>query len=224
MTMPEVMATEPLFTDNQGRQSFDSAISDPTLTTADPMALQQMAGSHPMFTTMIAARQNLDYLSLGNTPSASRPGSPGKSRQQSAPSLASQAGNNAMAAKMAGVSPTEWEALLGSMDGGMNNVYHTIYGGSALSSEPSLSNKCNDWSPDSWDLTSFNIGDLNQNGGDGPQSVLSLSDESLSSGEEVAPSELGLSVGSVEYANHAQSVRNGTVETYSLDGLDGFLL
>lgn len=216
MTMPEVLPSEQLFDDSQGRHSFDSVASDPTLTVTDPMMLPQMANSH-MLPTMISARPNLDYLSLGNTPSGSRPATPGRSRQQSVPTVVSQTGNvlsNAMAAKMAGVSPSEWEALLGSMDGGMNNVYHTIYGGSTLTSEPSMSVK-NEWSPNSWDLRSFNIGELGGNG-EGPQSVLSLSDESLSSGEEVAPSELGLSVGSVDYGR----------ETFSFpaDNLDGFLL
>lgn len=219
MTMPEATAAEPLFSDAQmGRQSFDSATSDAALATADPMTLQQLAGSNPMLTAMMASRPNLDYLSLGNTPSGSRSGSPGRARQQSAPSLVSQAGNNAMAAKMTGVSSSEWEALLGSMDGGMNNVYHAIYGGSVLAGEPSLSTKCNDWSPNSWDLTSFNIGDMNQNG-EGPQSVLSISEESLSSGEEVAPSELGLSVGSVDYG---QGIRPSMVETYTMEDVDRF--
>lgn len=216
MTMPEAVLPDQLFDDSQGRHSFDSVASDPTLTTADSMTMPQLANGQ-MLPTMMAARPNLDYLSLGNTPLGSRSASPGRSGQQSVPKLVSQAGNvvpNAIAARMAGVSPSEWEALLGSMDGGMNNVYHTIYGGSTLTSEPSISVK-NEWSPNAWDLRSFNIGELGSNG-EGPQSVLSLSDESLSSGEEVAPSELGLSVGSVDYG--------GETFSFPAENLDGFLL
>lgn len=123
------------------------------------------------------------------------------------------------AAKMNGVSSADWEVLLGTMDGGINNVYDAIYGGSSLVNEPMAGNtNCSEWSPDSWDLSSFSIGEFRAVT-EGPQSVLSISDESLSSGEEVAPSELGLSVGSADYQKHL-----GGAEAYVLDGIEGFAL
>lgn len=115
-------------------------------------------------------------------------------------------------AKMADVCNSEWETLLGSMD---NNVYDAIYGGASLPSEtmPANSNSVG-WSPESWDVSSINVGDFGRNP-EPPQSVLSMSDESLSSGEEVAPSELGLSVGSAEFN------RLHMPEAYGFD-LEGF--
>jgi hypothetical protein len=86
------------------------------------------------------------------------------------------------------------------MDGGLNNVYDAIYGGPALTlveTPASAASTYSGWSPDSWDLAGFNLGDL----GNDPAAVVDLSDDSLSSGEEVAPSELSLSVGSMEYPN-----------------------
>lgn len=106
------------------------------------------------------------------------------------------------AAKTHGVSTNEWETLLGSLDGGMNNVYDAIYGGQGLVNETAIAvSNCGDWPPDNWELGSFSINEFGNNP-QPPQSVLSMSDESLSSGEEVGPSELGLSVESVDYRNH----------------------
>jgi hypothetical protein len=122
--------------------------------------------------------------------------------------------------KLAGVSAAEWEAILGSMDGGQLNMYDAIYGGPAMPlAETPVSTTSNygEWSPDSWDLTSFNIGDFGSNPG-APRSVLSLSDDSLSSGEEVAPSELGLSVGSAEYRNTIIQATCTNGEDFLLDG------
>jgi len=122
-------------------------------------------------------------------------------------------------AKMHGVSTTEWETLLGSLDGGMNNVYDAIYGGQGLVNEASIAvSNCGDWPPDNWDLSGFSIGDFGNNP-QPPQSVLSMSDESLSSGEEVGPSELGLSVENVDYRNQmmAQQQQQHNPEGYMLD-------
>jgi len=77
-----------------------------------------------------------------------------------------------------------------------------------------------EWAPDSWDLTNFNLGDFGSNPA-APQSVLSMSDESLSSGEEVAPSELGLSVSSMEYRNALLTATCTSDDRFLLDGLDG---
>jgi len=92
----------------------------------------------------------------------------------------------------ADVSSSDWERLLSSLDNGQANIYDGIYGGQppsdlldlpplSASTEPSLS-----WSPPHlWTWGSYGNG----NGGSDqavapPQSVLSFSDESLTSGEE----------------------------------------
>lgn len=113
----------------------------------------------------------------------------------------------------------EWEALIGSMDGGQLNVYDAIYGGPQLSmteTPVSTNSMPGSWSPDAWDLSGFNIGDFGSNPAP-PQSVLSISDESLSSGEEMAPSELGMSVTSMEY-------RNAMIPTACTTASDSYIL
>lgn len=190
MTMPSSAAHRPEFYRTApARQSFESLPSDDiTDLQRQRQAIQgQMA---PIGGNGIAGR--------------SQSSSPTRARQQASLPTASNPGQQ-MPTKVEAVS--EWEALLGSMDGGINNVYDAIYGGpplveaAAVEHIPPPSNA--DWSPDSWDLATFHLGHGTGAGDFGapnaPQSVLSLSDESLSSGEEIAPSELGLSVGSAEY-------------------------
>jgi hypothetical protein len=82
------------------------------------------------------------------------------------------------------VSTSDWERLLGSLDGDQTNIYDTIYGGptaEALLDVGSLSTATDsrtNWSPDTWDWNSYGTQ------APPPQSVLSFSDESLTSGEE----------------------------------------
>ncbi|KZM22061.1 DNA-binding transcription factor cat8 [Ascochyta rabiei] len=81
------------------------------------------------------------------------------------------------------VSKSDWERLLGSLDGGQTNIYDNIYGGPAaealLDAGPlsTATDSSANWSPDAWDWNSYGTAAP-------PQSVLSLSDESLTSGEE----------------------------------------
>ncbi|KAF5673331.1 transcriptional activator acu-15 [Fusarium heterosporum] len=153
--------------------------------------------------------RNLDFMPFAHSSQSPQPASPQQntSRAHSHPGPALQGHhmmvNPSMAtAKMHGVSTNEWETLLGSLDGGMNNVYDAIYGGQGLANETAIAvSNCGDWPPDNWDLGGFSITEFGNNP-QPPQSVLSMSDESLSSGEEVGPSELGLSVESVDYRNH----------------------
>ncbi|GJN76325.1 hypothetical protein PLICBS_010437 [Purpureocillium lilacinum] len=202
MTMAHVPTPDSDLYRSRSRQSFDSLSPESaTMSHHDygmPMAQSSMSGRRA---TMSRPIPNLDYLSLNNTPSGTGPSSPGGGlvRMQTPASVSAEhllLGGDATG-KASGVSNSEWEALLGSMDGGLNNVYDAIYGGSSLINEaslpPNMGNQ--DWSPDTWDLSSFNIGDFGGANQGAPQSVPSISDESLSSGEEVAPSELGLSVG-----------------------------
>jgi hypothetical protein len=84
------------------------------------------------------------------------------------------------------VSPADWERLLSSLDNGHTNIYDTIYGGTpadALLDCPPLSAGAETnltWSPGVWNWGN-NYAEQAP-----PQSVLSFSDESLTSGEEFA--------------------------------------
>lgn len=160
---------------------------------------------------------NLDYLSLSNTPSQTQPPSPTEMARMRAAGPPREQGDESAGeqgtGKTARVSTSDWEALLGSMDGGVHNVYDAIYGGASLINDGSLpgntSAQASDWSQDSWDPGSFSLCEVGRGARGAAQSVLSMSDESLSSGEEVAPSELGLSLGSVEYHKHAGRSERG---------------
>ncbi|KAF5001688.1 hypothetical protein FGRMN_855 [Fusarium graminum] len=153
--------------------------------------------------------RNLDFMPFAHSSQSPQPASPqqnpNRAHSHPGPTLQSHhmMVNPSMAtAKMHGVSTNEWETLLGSLDGGMNNVYDAIYGGQGLANETAIAvSNCGDWPPDNWDLGGFSVTEFGNNP-QPPQSVLSMSDESLSSGEEVGPSELGLSVESVNYRNH----------------------
>lgn len=85
------------------------------------------------------------------------------------------------------VSPSDWERLLSSLDNGQTNIYDTIYGGppadALLDCPLSAGVESNlTWSPNMWHWN--NVHDP----APPPQSVLSFSDESLTSGEEFAHS------------------------------------
>lgn len=77
-------------------------------------------------------------------------------------------------------SPSDWERLLSGLDNGQTNIYDSIYGGppvDALADVPPLSASSDAnlaWSPSVW-----TVGPPDQQP---PQSVLSFSDESLTSG------------------------------------------
>jgi len=135
---------------------------------------------------------NLDYLSLSNTPVGSQPSSPSQTRTHNpqnhnsnftTPSYTSQ--------KNTASGPSEWEVLLGSYDD--RHLYDAIYGGShndptpALSVPDNASSNIGSWSPESWDYA-IGMGDYNSNAGS--HSVLSFSEDSLSSGDDLSSSDL----------------------------------
>ncbi|KAF7556217.1 hypothetical protein G7046_g6368 [Stylonectria norvegica] len=220
MTMPTAAGQRPDFYRSRSRPSFDNHHEVPVMHRDHRMSMSQAAKADSHKNSPLS-RPNLDFMPFGQ----SQPSSPEQQRLQAQSQQANQTMmHSPMTAKMAGVSSTEWETLLGSLDGGMNNVYDAIYGGQSLVNEPSIATShCSDWSPDTWDLTGFSIGEFGNNP-EPPQSVLSMSDESLSSGEEVAPSELGLSVGSVEYHNHNQ-IQNHMISAgdgYTYEGMETF--
>ncbi|KAK4075453.1 transcriptional regulator family: Fungal Specific TF [Trichoderma aggressivum f. europaeum] len=173
------------------------------------------------------ARQNLDYLSLNDTPFPNKHAtSPPTSMPAQTVGMQTNGQNfmnNGQSAKTPNMTGADWEALVGSMDSGMNNVYDVIYGGASIEAAMAGHSTGSEWSPDSWDLSNFNIGEFGNNPAP-PQSVLSMSDESLSSGEEVSPSELGLSLGNMDYGKQLQGVNYHNGDGYSTNGLHGLSL
>ncbi|KAF4637569.1 hypothetical protein G7Y89_g513 [Cudoniella acicularis] len=221
-TLPSLAMHRPDHYSPHGRTSMDSTRSE------SPLSKREYRGSMPQLPTMLKPRPvknekppNLDYLSLNNTPVPSQPQSPTETRSQQpshlshtpifpAPSYSS---------KPSTATPTEWEVLLGSLDGGQTNLYDAIYGGPALSIADTAQSNYGDWSPDSaWDMT-LTMNDFTNN----PQaarSVLSFSEESLSSGEDLSASELG---GMGRQHDYRHSLMTGSVngDGYLLDNLDG---
>ncbi|EWZ37689.1 fungal-specific transcription factor domain-containing protein [Fusarium oxysporum f. sp. albedinis] len=203
MTMPCVADQRPEFYRARGRQSSDNLQAEvPVFQRGHRMSMSP----NPDRKASPLSR-NLDFMPFGHSSQSPQPTSPQQTRAHSHSGPTNQAhhmieSSSVAAAKVNGVSTTEWETLLGSLDGGMNNVYDAIYGGQGLVNESAIAvSNCGDWPPDNWDLGGFSIAEFGNNP-QPPQSVLSMSDESLSSGEEVGPSELGLSVESVDYRNH----------------------
>jgi hypothetical protein len=108
--------------------------------------------------------RNIDYLSFANDPLASY-------------TLAANPGVKSE------VSSSDWERLLSSLDNGQTNIYDTIYGGppadALLDMTPLSANVDGNvtWSPNAWNWSACSEQAP-------PQSVLSFTDESLTSGEE----------------------------------------
>lgn len=234
-TMPHITLSRQEYTPH-GRSSMDSTRSE------SPMSRREYNPAASTLPTVIKRRStndkppNLDYLSLSNTPIGSQPQSPVLSRQNK-PQLSNQSQNHnsslltsmfpnthttySQSSKSTGVSPSEWEVLLGSLDGGQTNLYDAIYGGPALSlSDNTATSSYGAWSPDSqWDMASLGMADFTPAAGQGgPRSVLSFSEESLSSGEEMSTSELSGRLG--DYGSSLLPGSVGSGEGYLLDGLE----
>ncbi|SPQ22048.1 36e28dae-8078-45dc-93b3-841080b01147 [Thermothielavioides terrestris] len=163
------------------------------------------------------ARQAMDYLHLD---SRSQPTSPVHARgPYPSTTHAQQAHLYTQLHKGSGVSTAEWEALLGSIEGGQLNVYDAIYGGPglALAETPVSATTATPaaWSPDSWDLTGLHLGDYAPPGTGSSHSVVSLSEDGLSSSDDL------ISVGSMDFRNPLIPAST-TADGYVLDGLDGF--
>ncbi|KAL1593474.1 DNA-binding transcription factor cat8 [Nothophoma quercina] len=111
-----------------------------------------------------AAHRNIDFLSFNNDPLTNYSLGPTTVKTE--------------------VSTSDWERLLGSLDGGQTNIYDNIYGGPAAEAlldvggpRPTTTDSSASWSPDAWNWNSYGTEAP-------PQSVLSFSDESLTSGED----------------------------------------
>jgi hypothetical protein len=157
---------------NPSSTSLSSIRSEPVIArsepTLSPMSHRPSLSLYSKRRTSNAIRHNpnLDYLSFGPDPLANYPFN----------------GNNNCGKPE--VSPADWERLLSSLDNGQTNIYDTIYGGptaDALLDCPPLSAGAETnltWSPSVWNWGNYT------DQAPPPQSVLSFSDESLTSGEE----------------------------------------
>ncbi|KAK7989355.1 hypothetical protein PG989_009670 [Apiospora arundinis] len=239
MTMPSASAIRPDFYRPLSRASFDGTNQEPHV--MPPRRDHRYSISHLQQSMMRLspaahnkAKANLDYLSLSHHPaSTQQPLSPAEqahaypshlsSRPHQTPSPIYSVPNPFTGEKRGaagGVSPSEWEALLGAMDGGQANVYDAIYGGPAISLQEAESNSGDtaygDWSPDSWDLSGLQVGHQSQ-------SVFSLSDESLSSDDVGAGNDVFAGLGGDDFHHHNNPVHHQSRfahETLMLDGLD----
>ncbi|KAL3422500.1 transcriptional activator protein acu-15 [Phlyctema vagabunda] len=212
---------------SNARTSTESLRSESSLSRKNPRSSGAQMAAPVRNRTAVSHQKsnpNLDYFPLGTTPVHSQPQSP-QLRARQATSLGGGGGSHGLSgfannngfesAKSSGVSVSEWEALLGSLDGGQTNLYDAIYGGPALSlqSEPihaassNHSSNYDDWAAETWDITALNVHDFTSAAGQ-TQSVLSFSEESLSSGEDLPTSEL-------------MGRGSGCSDPYLLDGVYG---
>ena len=199
VTLPHAISQHPE-AHQYHRTSTESARSETTIGNRD------YRSSVPPLRAMIKPRAsknqnlpNLDYLSLSNTPAPSQPQSPGQARSSQVMQVShgSVVPTTSYSGPKTTAEPTEWEVLLGSFDD--RNLYDAIYGGgpgSANMPAGAGSSNYSSWSPESWDYASAPMGDFLNPATS--QSVLSLSDDSLSSGEDLS-TDLGLSDPQFDY-------------------------
>lgn len=226
----------------RSRGSFDSPRPTVPLSQRDHrLSLSQAHAAQAAMLARLSTSPNtnpkqaaMEYLHLDSPSSPIHPrGSPHHNHHphpHQSSTHAQQAHLYAHLQKGASASTAEWEALLGSIDSGQLNVYDAIYGGPglALAEQTQTATPVSShaaaaaavaaaWSPDSWDLTGFNLGDFGSGTGSG-QSVVSLSEDGLSSGDDL------VSVGSgMDFGRGMMPV--ATAEGYVLEGLEaGFAL
>jgi len=207
-----------------GRASTESTRSASPLSKRDH---RNSASQLPTTTRPRTARNekppNLDYLSLSNTPVPSQPQSPVQSRPQQAQNSQNPAfpTSTYSSSKISTATPTEWEVLLGSFDD--RHLYDAIYGGGPTQALPlpDASSNIGNWSPESWDYTSLGMNDFTGNGLPA-RSVLSFSEESLSSGDDLSASDLGLPGTRHDYKQALLSGNGPAGDNfgYLFDGLD----
>jgi hypothetical protein len=233
MTIPASTTARPELYRTQSRASFDHSATEQSNAQRDHrFSISQIQQTMMRMSPMHKSKSNLDYLPLNNNaPSNHQASSPNQNHMPlSQPIPPPHTPQNSLypptpmpkGGSGGGISLSEWEALLGAMDGGQINVYDAIYGGPALSLETPTSAATNytEWTPDPWDLSGFNIGELDlSTTGAGPQSVLSLSDESLSSGDDLA-NDLYLSMNGEDYPSGLTTHRNSHDGPLLLEGLD----
>lgn len=196
MTMPSSTSgsgtRRPILHRSSSRTSFDSVRPNP----ASILQRRDHRLSTPQ-SAMIARvpsgqDTNLDYLSLNDASVQPAPSSPiqksnaGGQSNRHRPSTAAPSSQQlytpVQIPQKPAASPSEWEALLGQIDGGQVNLYDAIYGGPQVSLEtPAASAVEGSWSPDSLDLSTFNLGEFGA-----PQSLSEESLSSVSGGDEIS--------------------------------------
>ncbi|KAI5860150.1 fungal-specific transcription factor domain-containing protein [Durotheca rogersii] len=211
MTLPNAQIARPELRHTPSRSSLDVDREQAMPRRDHRFSLSQIQQTMLRMSPTHKSRQNLDFFSLNNASTQPQSSASAHARNGSSQAMTRDQPHqtrlyppNQAAAKggSGGVSAAEWEALLGSMDGGQINVYDAIYGGPALSlteTPTSTTTTMGEWSPDSWDLSGFSIGELTTTNPAPPQSVLSISDESLSSGDDLTSSDMYLRMGSEDY-------------------------
>ncbi|KAM7203705.1 putative transcriptional activator protein acu-15 protein [Rhypophila sp. PSN 637] len=207
----------------RSRSSFDSLRQDPTPVRHEHrLSLSHAQAAQAAMMARVSPKQNLDYLSLNSPPMQSQPSSPVQARGQQQSAAATQLQQAQLYAQLqkgtTSISAADWDALLGSIEGGPLNIYDAMYGGPGLTlattETPASASSGTAWSPESWDLSGFNLGDY---GAGGAQSVLSLSEESLSSGDDLASGDMGMRANSLDYTRIT-----GNSDAFLLDGLENF--
>ncbi|RYP07715.1 hypothetical protein DL764_002334 [Monosporascus ibericus] len=228
MTVPHIPSPRPEIHRSQSRASFDQTPTEQ----APPRRDHRFSISQIQQSMMRRVRTNLDYLSFNNTgaeqeqatsPVQNRNAASQPLTQSSQPySTSQQLPNKGIGGGGGGggggVSIAEWEALLGAMDNGQ--MYDAIYGGPSFPVAETPTSATANWSPDAWDLASFSIGDLAAN--QASQSVPSISEDSLSSGDDLGSSDLFLqNIGQEDYRNTVlPSTRSSQDGVLALDGLN----
>ncbi|KAK4191595.1 fungal-specific transcription factor domain-containing protein [Podospora australis] len=213
------------------RSSFDGARPNIPLTQRDHRL--SMSQLHAAQAAMIArvstqnasAKQSLDFLSMN---SHSQPSSPVQNRGSHHNSISqAQAQLYSHLQSQKGGSSGEWETMLNSIEGDTMNVYDAIYGGpsggvAVVDTTPVSASTTSAWSPDPFDLSNFNLGDFGH-GAATAQSVLSLSEDSLSSHDDLGPDMSGLPMDGMDFRGTLMPVAAGVNEGYVLDGMGGFI-
>lgn len=128
-------------------------------------------------------KPNLDYLTFGN-PLAhpNSPPSPVHHKPDVSPASISTSSLYVTVQKSStsgpGITAPEWDSFLGPVVEGQGNLYDSMYCAPQLSMDTSVTSSAADgsWSPESLDLSTFNLGDFGN-----PGHGSSLSEESLSS-------------------------------------------
>lgn len=215
MTMPGGVIPRPEVHKPQGRRSFDTSAQG-QLPSRQHRASQQASPKSQdidyLSIAQHAARMHMQRHNNGNSMS------PSQSQRLAQMYQASPAES-----KVTDFSPAQWEALLGSLDGGQANVYDAIYGGpSPLPLQepqqpqpqpqpqqqpmPEAQQVNGGWIEEPWNLAGFNLHDF-----DGPQGqgAMSMSEESVSPGDETAPADLGLGVNNLDLGDGLSRCGNG---------------
>lgn len=210
----------------QSRNSFDSARSDSPLCKSEQRPPSQHVPSvHRNSTHVPDARVNLDYFPLGMPPnvdttlrtSHQNPNNHNPNNQnQVYPPTTNPSTKHAPVPV-----PTEWEVLLGSLDSGQTNLYDAIYGGPPIVLDETNTqvtpSTYDEWSPESWDMSSLAVHDFSNGSSDHgvARSVLSFSDDSLSSTEDMSGSE-----GLPGNHRHTMIAATAAMDNIHYDGLE----